>query len=698
MAGLLIVPGLWPVFDANGDPVSGATIRFYEPGTTTPKAVYSDATLATSLGTVLTTNASGEPTTLAAVVARLWWAADAAAFDVQVTAGVSTRTWSSVVVSDSGLISLIPISNITALRAATWPSGRPTQAQVVSNWTTGDGGGEFRWDSASTATDDSGTIIKETAVTTGRWIRQTNEPANPKWFGAIGDGVTNDTAFIQAAIDAVAALGGGSVVLPPGNYRLQSTLTIPGKVRLIGKGAGRVFQPVQAAATTLSWYGGAAEMVRVGYQGATVVNGGIEGIRLDGRALATRGLAIKDLQHGVFEEIVITGATSSALYMTNSATFDPTGFCDFKGIQISLRGGATNSAHGILLDGTGTGVDGVTLCSWDDVRIEHANGDGVRVNERGDGMSWYNLFTFRAGVETGFGIRSTASASGVVSAWSFYNALPNGGVQIDTPNTALGWVFDTIQDIDVDATAATLIYGNGRSDVSVMTSASTRQKGPAKIRGFRNSVIEDPLHFRRWDSGNNILTTAECNYLTGGTYASSSIASASLPGGAVDITTGNVATNALYISAAGTAASGYALTYEPQMAATWTPITLTNCVYRTGFVGTFADLPDDCIYVEAAPATSAFYRCITRLAGAETATVTAISVAVAVVQWRIEYNSSGAQFFYRTSGNQLWALAASHTTNIPTVSLADVVYARTTEAASKQMRIYDYKIAWDLEA
>lgn len=99
MAGLLIVPGLWPVFDANGDPVSGATIRFYEPGTTTPKAVYSDATLATSLGTVLTTNASGEPTTLAAAVARLWWAADAAAFDVQVTAGAATRTWSNVFAS-----------------------------------------------------------------------------------------------------------------------------------------------------------------------------------------------------------------------------------------------------------------------------------------------------------------------------------------------------------------------------------------------------------------------------------------------------------------------------------------------------------------------------------------------------------------------------------------------------------------------
>lgn len=179
MAGLLIVPGLWPVIDANGDPVSGATINFYEPNTTTPKAVYSDATLATSLGMQLTTNAGGEPTTLAGTVARLWWAADGAAFDVQVIAGASTRTWSNVV-SDSGMAALVPVANITALRSATWPSGRPTQAQVVSNWTTGDGGNEYRWDASSTATDTGLEVIKETATATGRWILQRQPtPATP---------------------------------------------------------------------------------------------------------------------------------------------------------------------------------------------------------------------------------------------------------------------------------------------------------------------------------------------------------------------------------------------------------------------------------------------------------------------------------------------------------------------------------------
>jgi hypothetical protein len=45
-----------------------------------------------------------------------------------------------------------------------------------------------------------------------------------KDFGAVGDGVTDDTAAIQAAIDSVAAFGGGTVFFPAGSYRLLSIL------------------------------------------------------------------------------------------------------------------------------------------------------------------------------------------------------------------------------------------------------------------------------------------------------------------------------------------------------------------------------------------------------------------------------------------------------------------------------------------
>lgn len=57
---------------------------------------------------------------------------------------------------------------------------------------------------------------------------------NVKWFGAKGDGVTDDTAAIQAAIDAMHSSGGGEVYIPSGTYILSNYLTIYSYIKLIG--------------------------------------------------------------------------------------------------------------------------------------------------------------------------------------------------------------------------------------------------------------------------------------------------------------------------------------------------------------------------------------------------------------------------------------------------------------------------------
>jgi hypothetical protein len=48
------------------------------------------------------------------------------------------------------------------------------------------------------------------------------ETVSVKDFGAVGDGVTDDTAAIQTAVDAVGTAGGGDVYLPPGTYLLSN--------------------------------------------------------------------------------------------------------------------------------------------------------------------------------------------------------------------------------------------------------------------------------------------------------------------------------------------------------------------------------------------------------------------------------------------------------------------------------------------
>lgn len=47
---------------------------------------------------------------------------------------------------------------------------------------------------------------------------------NVKAYGAIGDGVANDTASIQAALDACKAAGGGKVFVPTGTYKITTSL------------------------------------------------------------------------------------------------------------------------------------------------------------------------------------------------------------------------------------------------------------------------------------------------------------------------------------------------------------------------------------------------------------------------------------------------------------------------------------------
>jgi hypothetical protein len=528
---------------------------------------------------------------------------------------------------------------------------------------------------------------------------------NAKDFGAVGDGSTDDTAAITAAITAVVALGGGNVYLPPGNYKISSTLTLPGRVSLIGAGTpGSEFQPTYASTTSLSWYGGAAAMVQIGWQGGidVVRGGGVERIYLDGRNLATYGLSIKDIQFALFQELHIIRTITAGIYLTNSASIpDPTGFSKFDSIHIALRnsGGPAQNAHGILFDGQlGAGTTGVTLCTWYAIRIEHANGDGIRVNECGDGMSWFFLFTFSADAETGYAINCVGSSAAVISCWAIYNSLPNASVYVAEPGIARGWYFDVIQDIDVKSSRRKLVYGPGMADVTVNNTSSGRIKGIAKINGYRTSVIGDAMYLRRVDAANNIFNTAQNQYLIGGTLGS--IESAGQPGGATRLITQNSTGSALYFSAAGVAAEGYSLNYEPQMAALLTPIfnSGSNYLMRVGFVDSFADPPTNGYYVQAAPGTSAYYQCIMRNSSTQTTTTTVVGVADNfAVHWRIESNLLGIAFLYRTTGNDQWSVAASFTTGLPTVTMADVVYIKTLANEYKSLHIHDYKLAWNTE-
>jgi hypothetical protein len=59
---IAVFPPGYRVLNSHGQLVAGAKLKFFDAGTTTPKTVYSDATLATSLGAEVTCDSGGYPT------------------------------------------------------------------------------------------------------------------------------------------------------------------------------------------------------------------------------------------------------------------------------------------------------------------------------------------------------------------------------------------------------------------------------------------------------------------------------------------------------------------------------------------------------------------------------------------------------------------------------------------------------------
>jgi len=98
-----------------------------------------------------------------------------------------------------GMVPTSLLTTIAGLRAATAPA-------TASWYYSTDLGQEgfWYWDAGSTASDNTGTIIKARGMPTGRFIRIFNGKLNILWFGAVGDGVADNSVAIKKALAAAA--------------------------------------------------------------------------------------------------------------------------------------------------------------------------------------------------------------------------------------------------------------------------------------------------------------------------------------------------------------------------------------------------------------------------------------------------------------------------------------------------------------
>jgi hypothetical protein len=145
-------------------------------------------------------------------------------------------TMQSLISATKAFAQVVSIAALKAIDVTTITDGY--QAMVSGYYTEADGGGGlFTYVAASALTDNGGYIIAPT-VGAGRWIANDQAVINVKRFGAKGDGATDDTATITAAINSAVIR---SVVFFPNAanaYMVSAQITLPiSQLTILGFGA-----------------------------------------------------------------------------------------------------------------------------------------------------------------------------------------------------------------------------------------------------------------------------------------------------------------------------------------------------------------------------------------------------------------------------------------------------------------------------
>lgn len=164
---------------------------------------------------------------------------------VEVTGSPVTITDISTITYDGGLAvdvldTVKPFADYAALRAY---NGRATRCNIIAEGISG----PFTVDADdTTSADNGGTVLVDASGR--RWRRDYSGAVNIKWFGAKGDGTTDDTAAIQAAVSSLptntASVGvfspkgfanGGGVLVPRGRYKVSAAINLYRGIHLSGE-------------------------------------------------------------------------------------------------------------------------------------------------------------------------------------------------------------------------------------------------------------------------------------------------------------------------------------------------------------------------------------------------------------------------------------------------------------------------------
>lgn len=240
----------------------------------------------------------------------------------------------------------LQLADYTALRAYAGPRKSVyVTGYLGSAAPSGIAGMFVRDDSDTTSTDDGGTVL--VATNGKRWKRRYDGRVSVMWFGVKGDGSTDDTTALQAAINS----GKKDLIIPPGTF-VHGDLTISAPVRLIG--AGRGYGVNQHTAFKYTGSGkaihvtSAASYVYLEHFSLKNAGTGTDGIFIDGSHVYVTNVGLTDNLNVGFSNAISTG-TSGPFDLIFSQVY-----CQGNGVGLNIPTGITIQAINCWLDQNGT--------------------------------------------------------------------------------------------------------------------------------------------------------------------------------------------------------------------------------------------------------------------------------------------------------------------------------------------------------
>jgi len=207
----------------------------------------------------------------------------------------------------------------------------------------------------------------------GQMMRDSSAYVNVKSFGAVGDGVTDDTQAFADIITAVGDNGGGTLFIPEGTYLANIDISAYSDMHILGVGQASIIKAVTAD-----------PVITINGIGHYTVNNSVRQLEIDGNT-TSYGISISATAPNVVNDLTIDNvriaSVTRGIYIYSASVGEEVYGNKFSNLHIS-----TVSEYGIYQLG---GV----YNSWQNILIDGISGTGNAIWTQGTNNGWVNIAT-----------------------------------------------------------------------------------------------------------------------------------------------------------------------------------------------------------------------------------------------------------------------------------------------------------------